>query len=48
VLDRKAVEALRAVALEEVEDLPLGKRVPVLVVEKLDVVSGGPPAGVRR
>jgi hypothetical protein len=41
VLDREAVETLRAVRLEEVDDLPFGERVPVLVVEDLDVLPPG-------
>jgi hypothetical protein len=48
VLDREAVEAFRAVRLEEVDDLRVGERVPVLVVEKLDDASGVPPAGTRK
>jgi hypothetical protein len=36
VLDREAVEALRGISLEEVDDLTVGERVPVLVVEELD------------
>jgi hypothetical protein len=48
VLDGEAVEALRAVRLEKVEDFVVGKRVPVLVVEKLDGASKVPPAGARR
>jgi hypothetical protein len=48
VLDREAVEALRAVRLEEVEDFVVGKRVPMLVVEKQDDPSRVPTAGARR
>jgi hypothetical protein len=48
VLDREAVEALRAVRFEEVEDLVAGKRVPVLVVEWLDGPSKQKPAGARK
>ena len=36
VTDGKQVEPLLRVALEETDDLSLGERVPVLIVEKLD------------